>query len=336
MSSRTWRALALGLALLAPAGAEEGRVLRLTGELVSRKRVEVQARVGGRIQAVHGREGQQFREGEVLAELDPVELRLDAEDAAAALEAAEARLAAMEAGGRPAERARARAELEGARASLDAATREHDRIQGLAAKGGATPQQLDGARERLDSSKARVAAAARTLELVESGPRAEERRAARAEVARARVARERAALRLGWAQVRAPFDGVVGRRLVESGQHVLGASSPQASSLFVFSDSRVIRAILDLPERELPWVRLHQPVKVSVQYAPTRPFEGKVSNVYPFVDPATRMAKLEVEVPNEPVRLLPGMFVTAELAAAATPARSRDELMGAPPEDATP
>jgi multidrug resistance efflux pump len=330
------RILAVLAALLAVAPAAPARELRLTGELVSRKRVNVQARVSGQVEVVHGRESQFFPKGAVLAELDSRERQLDLQDATAAEAAAAARLAAMEAGGRPAERARAEAQLAGARAGLEAATKEHERIEGLASRGGATPQQLDGARERLAAGEARVVAAEQTLDLVEQGPRAEERRAARADVRRARVARERAELRLAWTMVRAPFDGVVGRRLVEPGQHVIAADSPQASVLFIHSDSRVIRAILDLPERELPWVRVGQAVEVFVQYAPERPFAGRVSNVYPFVDPATRMGKLEVEIPNDPIRLLPGMFVTATLEAAAAPATSTAEVLGAPREEPKP
>lgn len=299
--------------------------LQLTGGLVSFRRVDVQARVSGLLQEVRFQEGMRFRKGDVLAVIEPDLFELDVRQAEAEVEAAKARLAAMEAGGRPAERAVARAELEAAESSLALAEQEFARTEKLRKTGGTTPQALDRAREQLQGAESRLAAAKQRLALVTEGPRPEEKRVARAALTSARVHLERARIQLGYTQIRAPFDGIIGRRLVDPGQYVLAASSPQSPVVCVYSDTSKIKAILDIPERQMPFVRLGQEAKIFVQASP-EPILGKVSNLYPFVDPATRLGKLEVLIPNDPVRIVPGMFARAELVASEVPARTADDF----------
>jgi HlyD family secretion protein len=301
-------------------------MLRLTGELVSRIQVKVYARVGGMISTVHFSEGTSFQTGQVMAELESREYALEVEEVEAHLEAASSRLAAMEAGGRPEERARAAAVLEARRSTVSLSQQEYDRVKRLQGAGGATDQKLEAALEQLEVARSRLIEARKMLEITVQGPRSEDKQAARAEVRRVRARLELAKIRLGYTKVLAPFDGVVGRRLVDPGQYVLGADSPQAPVLCIFSNNAVIRAVLDLPEHKLPFVRLGQEVRIFVQATGEQAFLGKVSNLYPFVDPATRMGKLEVEIPNDPTRLLAGMFVRGELESSPTPARTADEF----------
>lgn len=315
--------LLLLTAAIAPGAAE---TLNLTGNLLSIRQVDVRARVGGMLQEVRFREGMRFRKGDVLAILEPDLFQLDVAQAEADLEAAKARLAAMEAGGRPEERAVAEARRKAAASTLELAHQELQRTEKLHTAGGATVQSLDRAREQWEAAKAQLKAAEETLDLVREGPRSEEKRAARAAVQSAEVHLQRAQLNLGYTQVKAPFDGLIGRRLVDPGEYVLAASSPQSPVLCVFSDTSKIKAIFDIPERKMLYVRLGQEVRVRVQAA-DHVFLGKVSNLYPFVDPATRLGKLEVEIPNDPIRLVPGMFARGELDESEKPATSAEEIL---------
>jgi multidrug resistance efflux pump len=309
------------------ASTAAAREFRLTGDLAPRVTVRVFARVAGLLTHVHFKEGSRVKAGDVMAEIDPVEYVLALEQARTTLESAQARLAAMEAGGRPEERARASAEVDSAAAVHRNATRNLERLRGLFDKGGVSRQALDESQREVDVTLSRLTSARKGLELVQEGPRPEDQRAARAEVTRARVECQLAEMRLSHTKIRAPFTGIVGQRLADPGSYLLAANSPQAPAVAVLSQSHVLRALVDIPERDMFGIRLGQPAKIFVQAYPGEAFPGTVVNLFPYVDRATRNSKLEIEVPNLPPRLLPGMFVEAVVPAAATAARSTAEVL---------
>jgi len=296
-----------------------GRKIILTGELVPMNTVKVFARSAGIVVKIHFREGKEFRSGEVMAEIDPVEYENGLDQAQAVLDRAVARLAAMDAGGRPEERDRSQAAVDSAQAVYNNTKANFDRMAGLLAKGGISQQTFDQSKRELDVAESQLAQARRTLDQVRVGPRPEEKAEGRAEVARCKADLRMAQLKLDYTKVRAPFDGTVAQRLVDEGGYVLAASSPQAPAICLFQDTSTLKAMVDLPERDLPYIRLGKSARVFVQAAPDRPFLGTVVNVYPFVESKTRTSKLEIHVPNSPPRLMAGMFVTAEIEAAPDP-----------------
>jgi RND family efflux transporter MFP subunit len=50
------------------------------------------------------------------------------------------------------------------------------------------------------------------------------------------------------------------------------------------------------------------PARVEVDAFPGEKFTGRVANIAPVLDPATRTAQVEVEIPNSDFRLKPGMY----------------------------
>ena len=52
---------------------------------------------------------------------------------------------------------------------------------------------------------------------------------------------------------------------------------------------------------------------MSVDAYPGEQFTGRVARVAPVLDPATRTAEMEVEVPNPTGRLKPGMYARVRL-----------------------
>jgi multidrug resistance efflux pump len=295
------------------------RKLVLTGEFHPRALVKVFAKVSGTVVWIKIREGQFFKAGEVLARIDPVEYELGVEQASAVLARAVARLKAMEAGGRVEEIDRAKSAIDSADAVTKNARATFERMAGLLAKGGVSQQACDQARRELDVALSGLNQARRTYDLVRVGPRAEEKSEARAEVERCRADLKLSQLRLEYTKVRAPFDGAVAIKTVDEGAFVLSATSPNAPAICTYADTTVLRALVDLPERDLCLITPHQKARISIQAVPDRTFEGTVVNVFPFVEERTRTGKVEIEVPNPTHMLLAGMFVTAELDATVGP-----------------
>lgn len=107
-------------------------------------------------------------------------------------------------------------------------------------------------------------------------------------------------------EIRAPFDGVVGKREVQPGDYV--------------DTSRVITRLEDLtavyvdaafPERLLPALRQGQPVEVTIDAFPGEAFQGTLSYVAPRLEASTRMIEVRARIENPVVdgspRLRPGL-----------------------------
>ena len=102
----------------------------------------------------------------------------------------------------------------------------------------------------------------------------------------------------------APGDGVVIARSVNPGQVV-----PSGQELFLVTDLKTVWVIGDLYEKDFATVRVGSPATVMVTSASDRQLRGRVAYIDPRVDPATRTAKVRIEVPNVSGDLRLGMFV---------------------------
>jgi RND family efflux transporter MFP subunit len=104
--------------------------------------------------------------------------------------------------------------------------------------------------------------------------------------------------------VTSPAAGTILARNVNPGQ-VVGAGH----ELFTVADLGTVWVIGDLYEKDFANVRVGTPASVVVPATPAPPLRGRVAYVDPRVDPATRTAKVRVEVPNPGGALPLGMFV---------------------------
>src|SRR5262245_16803238 len=107
--------------------------------------------------------------------------------------------------------------------------------------------------------------------------------------------------------VRAPGDGVVIARSVNPGQ-VVGT----AQELFVVTDLRTVWAIGELYEQNFASVKVGSRATIAIPARPSAVLTGRVAYIDPRVDPATRTAKVRVEVPNVAMELRLGMYVTLD------------------------
>ena len=111
--------------------------------------------------------------------------------------------------------------------------------------------------------------------------------------------------------LRATSRGVVVEKSVLSGQRIMAGET-----LFRLADLRTVWVDGQVFEHDLALVRRGQRVSVEVQAYPGERWPGSVTYVYPLVDPATRTARIRVELSNPGLRLKPGMFATVHLSSA--------------------
>jgi HlyD family secretion protein len=131
---------------------------------------------------------------------------------------------------------------------------------------------------------------------------------AKARVEVARADRKHMEIMLDYATIRAPFDGILTRRLLDTGAFVPSAVSGKAAPLFTVARVDRLRIVADIPEAEAGLVRLGQPASFQVSGSRGQPLIGKVVRFADALDSATRTMRTEVELATPATTLRSGMF----------------------------
>jgi RND family efflux transporter MFP subunit len=154
-------------------------------------------------------------------------------------------------------------------------------------------------RQSLDDAEARHQASQAQLDL------------AQAQLAQAASRREELRINLANTTVNSPVNGFVAKRFVDPGAYVT-----QNVQLLSVVDISIVRLVVNLVERDLRKVSVGAGGTVQVDAYPGENFSGRVARVAPVLDPATRTAEMEVEIPNPTGRLKPGMYARVRLISA--------------------
>jgi len=282
-----------------------GASLTAGGYARAARTVQVVPRVSGRIVTLLVDEGDVVAAGDVIAVLDSRDLEQDVVEASAAVDLQRAELARLEAGTRPQRIAAARADYQAAVARLDLAARELSRSQELASTGAVPVRELEQAETARRVRGSELEAARQALALLEAGPAAEERRAARASLAVAQARWTRATQRLGDARVTAPIGGRVIRKLHEAGDFVSaevpfieGADTLAAGSPIVtLAGTGPQEVTVDINETDLARISLGQPVEATPDAFPTLVLPGTVTRLAARAD--RNKGTLEVRITLE-------------------------------------
>jgi HlyD family secretion protein len=146
-------------------------------------------------------------------------------------------------------------------------------------------------KQTFDDTDARYAAAVAQLDL------------AKAQFTQAEARLDELKINLENTNILSPVSGFVGKRTLDPGAWV----TPNSSFLSLV-DIRVVRIVANVVERDLRRIRQGLAADVEVDAFPGEKFSGSVAHVAPVLDPATRTAQIEVEIPNPKFRLKPGMY----------------------------
>ena len=167
------------------------------------------------------------------------------------------------------------AQLAEARADLAEAVKQHARVAELVKRGNAAASRLDRQTALRDAAQARMDAVS---------------------------------ARLSDRLIRAPFDGVLGLRLVSPGS-LLEPGDP----IVTLDDIEVIKLDFPVPEIHLAALAVGQNIEAASVVYPGFVFKGVVTAIEPRVDPVTRAVGVRAEIPNSEKLLKPGMLLTVGL-----------------------
>lgn len=129
---------------------------------------------------------------------------------------------------------------------------------------------------------------------------------ARLQVAQANL--EHTVIMLSYATIKAPYEGVITRRLVDTGAFIQSAATGKAEPLFTLARVDRLRIVAHIPEAEASLVKIGQSATFQVTAARGQPLIGKVVRFADALDSEGRTMRTEVELDGLAKTLRPGMF----------------------------
>lgn len=276
---------------------------------------ELYAKVGGYLKELYVDIGDQVKEGQELADIDVPEMLK-------AYEKQEAEVARLQS-----EKVRAEAEIEVARAKIEqaeagieeaearvAADRsEYERIEKLVESKATTQRLRDETLNRLKASEAAFSSQKAYYNVAQAELKVALATAESAEAARkvAQKQLEELDILIGYATLRAPFDGIITLRTVDPGDLIQkGQSSSHADKkpLFTIVQIDKVRVEVAIPERDVALADVGDKARFKHASLPGGAIEGKVTRVSKSLDPITRTMMVEVDLTNPNHKMLPGIF----------------------------
>jgi len=144
--------------------------------------------------------------------------------------------------------------------------------------------------------------------------------AASANVTAARADIDRYQAWVDYSKITAPFDGVVTMRYADPGALIqAGTAGTAAKSLLQISDNYRLRLDFPVSVKYVKDVHLGDTVAVRVDSLGGRTFDGVITRFTDQVDEDTRTMMTEIEVTNQSLELVPGMYATVVLKAGRRP-----------------
>jgi HlyD family secretion protein len=288
-------------------------VLNATGYIVAAHKIQVAAKVVGKVAWIGVEKGDRVQEGQVLVRLEDDEYRAQLAQAKGQLENLTARLAELEHGSRPEEIATALANLEQAKADLENARVTLDRTRPLVKEGVFSKQSLDDAEAKFRSAEARVNSLQKTYDLVKLGPRHEQVDAARGAVAQAQGAVSFAETQLSNTIIRAPVTGTILERAVERGEFVTTSFVGERGAkgyVVSLADLNDLEVELDISQNDFGRLSMKQNTTITVDAYPDKKWQGWIKELSPEANRQKATVQVKVKVANPDQFLRPEMNAT--------------------------
>jgi len=257
-----------------------------TGKVTPITKVEVKSKASGIVKRLYVEAGDKVKTGQLLAQLDKVEIEAQVEQSRAALQSAVANETAAEA-----DYERAKVDAEGV--DIPTLKRAYDRAQGMAKDGVVSAAQMDDAQRAYEMAVNKQGVAKAQVTVLK----------AKIAQSKADQARDQANLKqleeqLSYTDIVSPLDGVVLSRDVEMGDAVssilvLGSG---ATLVMTLGDTSEVYVKGKVDESDIGKVYLGQPARIKVESFKDKTFQGKVTRISPMGVEKDNVTTFEVRV----------------------------------------
>jgi HlyD family secretion protein len=247
-----------------------------TGTLQAVTTVQVGSQVSGNISWLGADFNSIVHKGQVIAKLDPALFEAQLQQAKANL-------------------VKSQADTERNKVALTDAQQKYTRAKELAAKNLLPLSDLDAAKIAVDAAQAML-------------------QSSQATVAQSQASLNQNQVNLAHTIINAPIDGIVIQRSVDVGQTV--AASMSAPTIFILAaDLTKMQVNANIDESDVGRIRPGQHVTFHVDAYPTETFEGTVAQIrlQPVVIQNVTTYGTVIDVPNQQLKLKPGMTATVKV-----------------------
>ncbi len=122
----------------------------------------------------------------------------------------------------------------------------------------------------------------------------------------------------GYLEIRAPFNGIITARNVNTGAIVGPAGKGSELPMFTLQEQKKLRLIISVPEAVTRYLNKQSKVSFTVKGLPNEKFSASVSRMAGALDLKLRSERVEMDITNTDKRLLPGMVAEVIFPAAAS------------------
>jgi len=291
-------------------------VLTASGYVVARRKAVVSAKIQGRLSELHVEEGSQVTEGQVLARLESTDFAAQVERSRAQTLQAEAQVAS------------AKAAIRRADADVDEAKRQLGVNQRLADEKILPVDTLDASRSRLRVLEAAIGQSYADLARAE------------ASLAQSKADFSFARAQLDNTVIRAPFAGVVVKKMAEVGESVApippGVNlSTSSGAIVAMADMATLEVEVDVAEANVARLTSDQPAEVTIEAFPEKRYRAKLRQVIPTADRTKATVQVKVALIDLDPNVKPEMsakvsFIAPEQPQGSAPGAAAARVIVAP------
>lgn len=307
------------------AAAESETVLNATGYIVAHHKIEVAAKVIGRVLWIGVEKGDKVKQGQVIVRLEDDDYRAQLMQAKGNLANLNAKLAELQHGSRPEEIEVSTANLKQAIADMENAKVTLDRTRGLQKDGVMSKQALDDAQARYDGAEHHVRSLEKTDSLMRLGVRQEEIDAMKGAVEQAKGLVDYAQSQLDDTVIKAPSDGTILERAVERGEFVTTSFvGDKGAKGYVVSlaDLNDLQAELDIAQNDFAKLHMGQKAVITTDAFPDRKYQGEITEFSPEANRQKATVQVKVKVNNPDAFTRPEMNANVAFFSDAKPVNS--------------
>jgi HlyD family secretion protein len=284
-------------------------IVSASGKIQAKRQVNISAETVGKVVNLDVDEGDIVKIGQPLLQIDPRILQNTVESREASLATARATLS------------QTRAQVDSTRVALQQAKDSFARQEGLFKQGLLSRDEYDRGRNDVQMRQADLTSGEQSIAAQEQRIKQEE------------AGLESARYDLNKVRILSPINGIVTKRNIEEGETVVtGTMNNAGTVLLTIADLSIIQAEIEVDETDIPYTKIGQIAKVTIDAMPGKTFTGKVTEVgnSPITSTSTTTSratnfKVVVTIDGQIPDVRPGFTCTADITTA-----TRQKALGVP------
>jgi len=284
--------------------------LKVSGEgvLYPVQQESITPKITAPIRAFHVNKGSVVRSGQVLAELESLDLIGAVAESQAALDQAEANYQATSRVSLPQETQKAELDVRAAKEAVDAQQKRFNSVQDLYKQGAIAQRVVDEAQVSLTQVKNELERAQRVLQDLQGVAKDQSLKASEAQRDAAKSRLQTSQVQLGYAKVVSHIDGVVTDR-----PFYVGETAPSDRPLLTIMDLSSVIARVHVSQEDATQFKVGDAANLYPVEAAGKAVRGKVTQISAALDPANTTVEVWVQAANREMKMRAGTSIHVEI-----------------------